>query len=241
MGAKKIKPVTKAVSKQPVLPPDSRYEQIREWVEAHYAILVGAGAAILFVFISTWGISMYRHSKEASAQTGYAVVAAKVPAEGKGTQADWEKLIPDFQKFISEYEGTSAALNAQLDLARAFFETKRYDDAVKTAVEALKEVPSDHRLAPLIHYHLAFAYTAAGKADEAAAEWTYLKNTGIRDYERQAGWNLGRIYAGKKDRVKAEEMFHLAAKAPGDYPQTAVIEREIARLKAEAGTQGPAK
>ncbi|MCE5333699.1 MAG: tetratricopeptide repeat protein, partial [Desulfobacteraceae bacterium] len=154
---------------------------------------------------------------------------------------EWEKLVPDLRKFIDEHKGTNAATNAQVDLARALFETKRYDESIKAGNEAVGAVASGSRLAPLIRYQLAFSYAAAGKMDEAASQWTILKGSGIREYEREADWNLGKIHAQKKEFAKAEEMLQLALKASGDFPQPALIEREIARVKSEAGTQGQAK
>ena len=156
----------------------------------------------------------------------------RFPPEGKGTVADWEKLIPDLRKFISEHEDTAPALNARIELAKAFFETKRYEDAIKTGKEALELARPGHGLRPLILYQLGYAYESAGKPDEAANQWTTLKTLNVPDLEREADWNLGRILEGKKDFTRAAEMYQLASEAPGDYPPAALIDQHLAGLKA---------
>jgi predicted negative regulator of RcsB-dependent stress response len=191
----------------------------------------------LFVLLATWGIGTYEGSKQARAQADYAVLASKFPTDGKGTQADWEKLVPDLQKFVSDHKGTRAALNAQIELAKAFFETKRYDDSIKTASEAMKSVPSGKGLKPLLYYQLAYAYEASGNLDQASGEWTNLKNSGLMGIEREADWNLGRIYAAKKDYPKAVEMYQKASQVMGDYPPPALLDQELAHAKSESGTQ----
>jgi len=80
-------------------------------------------------------------------------------------------------------------------------------------------------------YQLAYAYESAGKPDEAAGEWNSLKQLGVPDLEREADWNLGRISEGKKEFARADEMYNLASKAPGDYPPAALIDQQIARVK----------
>ncbi len=128
--------------------------------------------------------------------------------------------------------GTAPALNARIELAKAFFETKRYGDAIKTGKEALSLAPAGSGLRPLILYQLGYAYESAGKPDEAANEWTSLKQLGMEELEREADWNLGRISEGKKEFARAAEMYQLASQAPGDYPPAALIDQQIARVKA---------
>ena len=236
MGAKKIKAVKKPVSKKPAVSQDTQLERLKTWAEEHYSVIMKVGTAVLVLFLATWGFSAYEKSKQAQAQSDYATLASKFPAEGAAVEADWEKLIPDLQKFISEHKGTGPAVNAQLELAKAFFETKHYDDAIKTASEALGSISKGHGLRPLLYYQLAYACMSAGKPDQAAQAWTDLKNTGLAEFEREADWNLGTIYMEKKDFAKAQEMFQLASKASGSYPPTALIEQQLANAKSEAGT-----
>jgi len=145
---------------------------VKIWAEKNYSRLVIVGAAILFASISAWGMSTYQAYNENSARAAYAPLASKLAAEVKMAPEEWQKLLPELQKFISAHRGTQSALVAKIELAKAYFETKRYDEAIKTAAEALNAVPPGHGLKPLIQYQLAFAYEAAGKPDQAVKEWT---------------------------------------------------------------------
>ncbi len=231
MGAKKIKPLKK-MQKKAVLPPDTGFKRIKKWADKNYTVIVGAGAAILFIIIAVWGVSAHDRSKQALAQSDYGLLASGFPAEGKDSSADWEKLIPDLQKFIAQHNDTAPALDARIELAKAFFETKRYGDAVKTGEEALSLAPAGHSLRPLIMYQLGYAYESDGKPDEAARVWTGLKQLGMPELEREADWNLGRILEGKKDFTRAAEMYRLASQAPGDYPPADLIDQQLAGVKA---------
>jgi predicted negative regulator of RcsB-dependent stress response len=230
LGAKKIKRVKK-LQKKPALPPESAFEKVKKWADKNYAFAIGASAAILFTIILTWGYVTHDRSKQASAQSDYGQLASGFPAEGKGNMADWEKLIPHLQKFIADHTGTAPALNARVELAKAFFETKRYEEAIKTGEQALNLARPGHSLRPFIMYQLGHAYESAGKTDEAASTWTSLKQLGVPGLEREADWNLARIFEAKKDFARAAEMYQAASKAPGEYPPAALIDIHLAKIK----------
>lgn len=237
MGAKKVKVIKPVVKKGTPLQDETQIERIKEWADKNYALIVGSLALVLCILFGSWGIGAYQGSKQSRAQADFAMLASKFPFETKGTQADWEKLIPDLQKFIADHKGTRAALNAQLQLAKAFFETQRYDDSIKTASEAMNSAPSGVGIKPLLNYQLAYSYEASGKLDQAVGEWTNLKSSGLMGIEREVDWNLGRIYTAKKDFTKAAEMYQMASQVPGDYPPAALVDQALSRTKSESGTQ----
>lgn len=228
MGAKKIKPIKKV--QKPTLPQETGFEKVRMWADKNYALVISAGAVILFTIILVWGYSAHDRSKETSARSDYGLLVSRLPAEAKGNSADWEKLIPDLEKFISEHKDTAPALDAKIELSKAFFETKRYAEAAKTGEEALRLAPTG--LKPLVMYQLGYAYEADGKADEAARVWTNLKQLGVTEFEREANFNLAKILESKKELDKAAEMYQLASEAPGDYPSASLIDQGMARVKA---------
>jgi len=228
LGAKKIKPIKKV--QKLVQPQETGFEKARKWADKNYALVISAGAAILFTVVGVWGYSAHDRSKEASARSEYGLLVSSVPAQGQGSSADWEKLIPELEKFVSEHKDTAPALDARIELSKAFFETKRYADSAKTGEEALRLAPAS--LKPLIMYQLGYTYEADGKADEAVRVWTSLKQLGLPEFEREANWNLARILESKKELDKAAEMYQLASKAPGDYPSASLIDQGIARVKA---------
>lgn len=240
MGAKKIKAVKKPLKKAVPVLEETHLARVKAWVDKHYAYVMGGLALIVFVFLATWGIKAYENSKENRAQVEYTELASRFPSEGYGTQAAWEKIIPDLEKFVSDRKGTTAGLNAQISLAKAYFDVKRYDDSIKVASEALSKAPAGHGLIPLIHYQLAYACEAAGKMDQAAKEWESVKTSGLPGLEREADWNLGRIYAAQKDYAKAIELFEKASQAQGTYPAPVSVDQALANARSQ-GTTAPTK
>jgi predicted negative regulator of RcsB-dependent stress response len=226
LGAKKAKPV-KTVQRQPAQAVDTPLQKALKWAEKNYAVIAGAAGAILLIVVLSWWLAAHKRSELAHAQSDYAVIASRMNVQGHGITTDWEKIIPDLQDFIAKYKDTAPALNARLNLAKALFETKRYPEAVKTGEEALDNVSSGNSLRPLIMYQLAYAYEAAGKADQAAGLWTKLKKLEMSELEREADWNLARIFEAKKDFAKAAEMYQSASKASGDYPSASLIDRQM--------------
>jgi tetratricopeptide (TPR) repeat protein len=230
LGARKIKPVKK-VQKKAVLPSETVFEKASKWIDKNYTMAIGTSVAVLFAVVSIWGYSAYANSRQVRARSDYGVLVSRLPAEGRATSADWEKLIPDLQMFISGHKRTAPALDARIELARALFEAKRYGDAVKIGQEALGLAPAGHGLRPLILYQLGYAYEAAGNLDEAAGQWNSLIQLGAHDLEREAEWNLGRIFEIRKDFAKAAEMYRLASQTPGDYPPVSLVDQKIAGTK----------
>lgn len=231
MGARKVKPYQKT-QKKTALAPDTAFERVREWAEQNTVAVICAGAVIVLAGLLVWGFIAHERSNEARARSDYGLIASRLHAASKGGPAEWEKLIPDLRKFISAHGGTAPALDARIDLAKAYFETKRYGDAIKTGEEALKLAPPGNSLRPLILYQLGYAYESDGKPDKAAEVWTSLKQLDVPELEREADWNLGRIYEGKKEFAKAAEMYEFASEAPGDYPSATVLSQQIAVVKA---------
>ena len=121
--------------------------------------------------------------------------------------------------------------DARMELAKGYFETKNYAEAVKAGEEALEVVPGKSGLKPIILYQLGYACEAAGKTEEAEKTWAALKRFDVPALEREADWNLGRIYQGKKQFERAVAMYELAARAPGDYPAGPQIESRLAAIK----------
>lgn len=239
MGAKKIKVARNVQKKAPIVVTETSIDRWRTWAEKNFSYLLGAGAAVLCVVALSWGLNVYDGYKRERAQEAYTLLAAGFPAEGKGSPADWEKLIPELQKFISGHDDTPSALDARMELAKAFFEATRYEDSIRTATEALQCASAESGLQPLLHYQLAFSYEAAGKPEQALKEWTTLKDSGIGAFEREAAWNMARIYAARKDHSKAAEFYQMALKTPGAYPSSPMIDQKLVGAKSEA--QAPAQ
>lgn len=228
MGAKKVAPYRKKAD----LREDTVLERAKEWGAQNMKVVIGVGVAIVLAALVSGGIVLHGRSRSAHAQDEYALIASRLPAGGaRVTAADWKKLFPDLRKFIAGYDGTPSALDARMQLARGYFETQSYTEAVKAAEGALEAAPSGSSLKPLILYQLAQALEAAGKPEEAAKEWKALQKIGAPAFEREAYWNLGRILQEKKQFPKAEQMYELALQAPGGYPSAPQIDTRLSAIK----------
>lgn len=235
MGAKRIRPSAKKPLKTAVIQ-DTFPDRAKAWAEKNSMVLILVAAAILLPIIFSLGMSAYTARNEANARADYSAIAPKLPSGEKSTPEEWQKVIPDLEKFVSQHKGTQMAVIAQAGLAKAYYETKRYDDAIKTALDALKAAQPGPGLRPLIQYQLAYAYEAAGKRDDALKEWTSLKEAGAPGMEREADWRIAGIYAAGKDYSKAAEMYTKAIEASGSYPPQALLEQELSRAREQAGT-----
>ncbi len=235
MSAKRIRPSAKKPSKAVIIE-DTFPERAKAWAEKNYMVIILVAAAVLLPVIASLGMSAYASRNEAKAMADYSAIAPKLPSGEKSTPEEWQKILPELEKFVSEHKGTQAAVIAQAGLAKAYYETRRYDDAIKTAADALKTAQPGGGLRPLIEYQIAYAYEAAGKRDDALKEWTSIKESGAPGMEREADWRIAGIYAAAKDYSKAAEMYSKALEAPGSYPPQALLEQELARARDQSGT-----
>jgi tetratricopeptide (TPR) repeat protein len=227
LGVKKAKPIRKKAE----LPQQSSVEVAKAWAAQNTGAAIGLGLAVLVVAMLLGGFYAYEHSNSGSARAAYGLLAAKLPGEGADNAAEWNKVIPDLRKFIAAYGNSAPTLDAKMTLAKGYFETGRYAQAVDTWRETLNAVSSDSSLKPLILYQLGYACQAAAKPEEALKAWTELKRLKPPALEREADWNLGRLYQERKEFSKAIEMFSLASQAPGDYPPGPQIDERLAAIK----------
>lgn len=231
MVVKKIK-----VKKTPEKAPDllSLAERWDVWLEKNLKFLIGGVVLLVVAAGIAWGVTAYRKSVETQAQAAYAALLGKLPTEGAGDPGAWEKVMPELEAFIQGHGGTKAAIDAETDLVQACMKLRRYADAIKWSERLLGEITPEHPLRPIVREQLAMAYEATGKIDEALRQWTEMKKEGAGSFGRLISWNLGRLYARKGDFGKAREEYEAALKADGNYPGTAMLEDELARMRPQA-------
>ncbi|MDR3556506.1 MAG: tetratricopeptide repeat protein [Syntrophobacteraceae bacterium] len=227
MGVKKAKPIRKNTE----LAQQSTLEVAKEWAAKNTGAAIGVALAVVVAAMLLGGYFVYESSSLERARAAYGLIAARLPGEGADNAAEWNKVIPDLRRFIAGYGNSAPTLDAKMNLARGYFETGSYALAVETWQEALKAVSSDSSLKPLILYQLGYGCQAAGKPEEALKAWAELRRLKSPALEREADWNLGRIYQEKKELAKAVEMFALASQAPGEYPPGPQIDERLAAIK----------
>lgn len=239
MGAKRIKISKKEAQKA------KKAEELaatpllsKEWIEEHTnKILAGLGALLLAMGLF-WGYNAYGASKEQRARLEYAKVVQSWPADDNASSQAWKQVITGLETYLKEYSGMAPVEDAQFDLARAYFQTRQYENALKYAQKALDQRPRNQTLKFLAQYQLAFIYEALGKTDEALAQWNALKGTEAPQLSKEAYWNIARLHAKQGNSAKAAENYELALKAPGGYPNSALVQTELASLKLKMNVSG---
>lgn len=237
LGARKIKAARKTIEKVEISL--GATERAKIWFEEYSGRITAAVAVVLLILAAFWGFNVYSEAKEREAQAAYAQLITKWPQQEPVEAGVWEPLISDLQKYVKEYAGTKASMNAELDLSKAYMQTRKYEEASKCAKRVLEAGSSSRDLRSLARYGLANTFEAMGKTDEALMQWNALKGEGGAWLGREADWHLARLYWKKADYSKAVETFDKALNAPGSYPSTALLQEERASVKvaAESGRE----
>ena len=234
MSTKKIK-VLKKTDKLAL--PLTLADRCNEWIDRYTVHLIGAVVAILLVGAGLYAYNSYSASREAKAGTEYAIAIAKWPADESTDPKKWDDIIQELQTFVEKYKGSGAALNARLDLAKAYFEVHKYEDAFKAASLVVAETPSGHSLKMFARYELALSAEALGRTDDALAQWEALKKEGMPGNVREADWHLAQIYEKKQDYAKAADTYEQALKSAGNYPEAGLIRQALESVKAKSGAK----
>lgn len=232
MGAKKIKiPKKEALKAQKALEQTTITVLSKDWIELHLNKILAGLVVLCLILGGVWGFSAYGQSKERRAQLDYARVLQTWPGDDNSTSQAWEMIISELEKFLKDHAGTMPVNEAQLDLARAYFQTKQYENALNWNKKVLDQLPRDQSLKIPAQYQQAFVYEALGKTDEAIGLWNDLKSNESSELKKEADWNLARLHARKGDYAKAAEQYEISLKAPGSYPSSALLQDELASLK----------
>ncbi len=232
MGAKKIKISKKEAQKaQKALEQATITVLSKDWIELHLNKILAGLVVLCLVLGGVWGFTAYGQSKERRAQVDYAKVLQNWPGDENSTSQAWWMIISELERFLKDHSGTVPVNDAQLDLARAYFQTQQYENAQNWNKKVLDLLPRDQRLKILAQYQQAFVYEALGKTDEAITLWNDLKGNDSSELKKEADWNLARLYARKGDYSKAAEQYEISLKAAGSYPSPALLQDELASLK----------
>jgi predicted negative regulator of RcsB-dependent stress response len=194
--------------------------------------------ALLLLLGVFWGFNAYGSSKDRRARSDYAKVLQKWPGEQNADRQAWQAVITELETYLNEHPGTAPEKDAQLDLARAYFQAGQYENALKCNQKVFNQLPRDQTLKFLAQYQMAFIYEALGKTDEALSQWNGLKGSKASQLDKEADWNIARLYAKKGEYSRAIEQYETALKDPGSYPSAPLIQNELASLKLKIDAPG---
>lgn len=140
----------------------------------------------------------------------------------------WQQVYDVAGKALAEYSSGAIAQSARVTRAAAAMRLQKNDEAIKLYTEYLDGKTSD-ALVPLAYMGLGSAYAAAGKVDEAAANFDKLGKTNAA-WATTANFAKARLFdaAGKKEQ--ARELYHEILEADPETPHRDEIERALALL-----------
>lgn len=232
MAVKKTKPARTA--KDPLLVPEGLSESLMHWLESHSRLILAALAGVLIIVVTVWGYQSYNRSREIRAQAAYAQVLAAWPGGDATAAEDWKRFAGLSKEFIDQHKGSTAALHARLDLARALFAAGNYEEAYEVGREAARNLSDRHPLRSLVEYQMALIARQLGKNEDALRHWQSLEKIGGPGLQREIHWQVARIHQEGKDFSAAIERFERALNSPGTYPRDEMIRRELASARTTA-------
>ena len=212
------------------------YDRVHKWMEAHARWALGAVFLCLAALLASWGVESYSGARETQARNAYAKIVDALSGPTAPTPDKWKELIPELENFTKEYSGAEIGRLALLDLMEAYFQANRYDDAVKAGMEALQKLPAEGTIAPLVRYQLAIVKEKTGDPDAALALWAPVQAGRFAALERELRWHFGMSYESRQEYGKAVEQYEKALKLEGAYPESALLDAELASAKIKTGS-----
>jgi predicted negative regulator of RcsB-dependent stress response len=238
----------------PTAPPDQfvgfwqrMYEWIAPFVTGGLLVLIG----VVVLIVAAWGGSVWLEGRKerATEQLGRSIRIAEaelLPAvdkdKDKDADSEIDSEIPRFKtakerddavlQSVTEldktYGSTPAALRASLLRAGVLYDQAKYGEAEAAYRKFLDSKPSEPALVALAHEGVGLCAEARGELDAALTAFQ-AQQVGTF-YRERSQWNQARIYAKKKDKKKATEIYKdLLSKAA---PQSALRDDVQNRLAA---------
>ena len=233
MSARKIKSNSRIIEKLELTP--TRAEKWRAWIEEHQSKLILVVLGFFLGVAGFGGFTYYSSSRDRQAEAEYARIVNAWPSGESATPQALEPIASELERLVAAYGSSPAARNARLDLAKAYFQMGRHEQALKWSQQAMEAVGADAGLKNIVRYQLALTLEALGRADEAAGQWQMLQGEAGSGFAREAQWHIARSYSRKGDYSKAMEHYEKALKAEGAYPGEPLLQGELAQVKAKVG------
>lgn len=230
MAAPRVKTVKQAA--QLKLEDQTLSVRLREWLENNRNLIFGTVAGVFLIGLVLLGVQGYQESRESKARQSFAPLMQQWPKDmAAADHQAWDPIVSDLQKFIQDHQGSKTAELAHLDLARAYYQMQRYEDALGQSRKAFDEAV-EPTLKAMARYQTAMILQTMGRTEDAIAQWTAAESETSLVSQRELNWYLAHLYRSKKDFPKAIEYMELAVKAQADYPANQLLEDELASLKA---------
>ena len=186
------------------------FDTLSEWFEVYNKQITWGVIGIVAVIAGVWFYSRSQSLKEQKAERALMTAQQSIPGNMPLAESDLRKL-------IQRYDGTPAAYQAQLTLARALYDEGKYQDGIQSLKVAMPKLSKSKDFESAGHLLLAAGYEQTRKFLDAASEYGLAAKIDRFDQDRQRHESSqARAYleAGRTEMAK-EIWTRLAADSKG--------------------------
>jgi predicted negative regulator of RcsB-dependent stress response len=178
---------------------ESTLESMSDWFQLHSRQVSWAVIGLVAVVGAGWFYVRSQALKSERAQRAYSSAQQSI-ASGNLPLAE-----SDLRKMITRYEGTPAAMQAELVLAQLLYEEGKYADGIAALQKAVPKLGASKDFGSSAHLLLASGLEQTRKFAEAAVEYEAAATAARFDADRQRYQSLAAenyLLAGRKDDAK---------------------------------------
>jgi len=181
-----------------------------EWFQLHSRQVTYGAVAVIVLVGGAWFYNRSESLKSQRADHAYFLAQQSIPGNLPLAESD-------LQKMITRYDGTSAALQAQLTLAQLYYDQAKYQQGIESLKKSMPKLQKSKDFESAGHLLLASGYEQMKKFLDAASEYALAAKADRFDQDRQRHESAeARAYllAGRTDTAK-EIWTRLAADSKG--------------------------
>lgn len=178
---------------------ESTLESISDWFQLHSRQVSWAIIGLVAVVGGGWFYIRSQTLKAERADRAYSSAQQSI-ASGNLPLAE-----SDLRKMITRYDGTPAAMQAELLLAQLLYAEGKYEDGIGALRKAAPKLESSKDFGSSAYLLLAAGYEQTRKFAEAAAEYEAAAKSARFDADRQRYQSFAAedyLIAGRKDDAK---------------------------------------
>jgi predicted negative regulator of RcsB-dependent stress response len=162
------------------------------------------GAAVAIIIVAIVGLLVYYYSSQKKAKEleseAYNIYYSNSQAQAVNKDGQYKKALDIFKKAYDTKKSPASLFY----IAACYYETGKYDDALKTLKDFVQRYSSDDKYAPLAYQKTAIIYIKKGDVNEAKKTLDALYNLKTDIYKDFALMEYGKLLEkeGKSDEAK---------------------------------------
>ncbi|MFN2603503.1 MAG: tetratricopeptide repeat protein, partial [Gemmatimonadaceae bacterium] len=157
---------------------DSPFDRMTEWFELYNKQITWGIVGVAAVAAGIWFYSRSQSLKAEKAERALMTAQQSIPGNMPLAESD-------FRKLIQRYDGTPAAYQAQLALARALYDEGKYRDGIESLKNAMPKLSKSKDFESAGHLLLAAGYEQTRQFLDAASEYALAAKADRFDQDRQ--------------------------------------------------------